>query len=213
MLTVNHDLKTVERDLEHGRLPCPGCGGRLRGWGWARARIIRARAGNRRVRPRRARCAGCLATHVLLTVSLAARRADSAAVIASAIENKIIHAHGHRRIAATIGRPASTVRGWLRAFTACADAITDRFTRLIVRHSPDAAGIWPAPASSPAGAALSALMGYAAGLGDRFGVGTLTWIRAGIAACHGRLFTAGFWTRPPTRTGSSTTSGPAGSLV
>ena len=92
MLTVSHDAVSVELDLRVGRVACPGCGGRLRPWGWARARVIREGLGTdwagRRCRPRRARCAGCQGTHVLLEVRLAARRADTAEVIAAAIEAK-----------------------------------------------------------------------------------------------------------------------------
>ena len=64
---------------------------------------------------------------MLLAVSLAVRRADSAAVIASAVEAKVLKGLGHRRVAAALGRPASTVRGWLRSFTVSATAISEAF--------------------------------------------------------------------------------------
>ena len=192
-----------------GRVACPGCGGRLRPWGWARARVIREGPGpdwaGRRCRPRRARCGGCRATHVLLEVRLAARRADSADVIAAAIEAKIAAGWGHRKIAAGCGRPASTVRGWLRAFLASAGQITDRFIGLVVRDAPDAVVLWPKPAGSAGGEALSALMAYAQGLARRFGATvTVTWVQAGTAASNGRLFCRGYWaarpnTNPPLR--------------
>lgn len=36
---------------------------------------------------------------------------------------------GHRRIAGDLGRPASTVRGWLRRFAVIAVALREHFTR------------------------------------------------------------------------------------
>ena len=69
MLTVGKDVSLVERRLAAGRLACPGCGGRLGRWGHARPRGLRGvgRVGWR-LRPRRAMCAGCGRTHVLLPV-------------------------------------------------------------------------------------------------------------------------------------------------
>lgn len=133
-------------------------------------------------------------THVLLDVRLAARRADTAEVIAAAVERKIVAGQGHRRIAAWLGRPVTTVRDWLRSFAGSASWIAEWFTALVLRDASDAAVLWPTPAGSGPAAALSALLGYAEGLGRRFGgVGTVTWARAGIAATHGQLFRAGFW--------------------
>lgn len=133
-------------------------------------------------------------THVLLDVRLAARRADAAAVIAVAVEKKVVAGWGHRKIAEWVGRPATTVRGWLRAFTGSASRITDWFTSLVLFAAPDAVVVWPAPAADGPSAALSALLAYAAGLDRRFGVvGTVAWVRAGIAVTAGRLFSSGFW--------------------
>lgn len=42
MLTVEMDAAGVERRLTSGALACPGCSGVLAGWGWARARDVRA---------------------------------------------------------------------------------------------------------------------------------------------------------------------------
>jgi len=130
----------------------------------------------------------------LLDVLLAARRADAAEVIAVAVESKVAQGWGHRKIAAMLGRPVSTVRGWLRAFAVCADRIVEWFAALLLRDAPDAVAVWPAPAGDGVSAALSVLLAYAAGLGQRFGaVGPVRWVRSGIAACHGRLFCPGFW--------------------
>lgn len=43
----------------------------------------------------------------------------------------------HRRIAVRLGRPASTVRGWLRAFTGNAAAVRAVFTALLVEPDPE----------------------------------------------------------------------------
>jgi hypothetical protein len=130
---------------------------------------------------------------VLLEAGLAARRADAAAVIAAAIEAKTAEGAGHRVIAARLGRPASTVRGWLRSFTASASRIAEAFTALVHRDGADAAGLWPAPARTPAGRALSAVMAYSGVLASRFGVAALAWHTAGLAGAGPFFFSADWW--------------------
>ena len=104
----------ARRELAAGRLPCPGCRGRLRPWGHARARPVRHRDGRRSwVRPRRACCAGCGATHVLLAAAVLPRRADRVEVVGAALL-AAADGLGHRPIAAALGVPPDTVRGWLR---------------------------------------------------------------------------------------------------
>ncbi|WP_219420251.1 DUF6431 domain-containing protein [Pseudonocardia nigra] len=66
------------------------------------------------LRPRRARCPACRTTHVLLPALIAPRRADTTAVIGAALRASAAGA-GYRRIAATLDRPVSTVRRWIRA--------------------------------------------------------------------------------------------------
>lgn len=200
MLTVNQDVSSVESDLAAGRLSCPRCQAVLRAWGWARQRLVRHGIGVEAhlvaVRPRRGRCSGCAGTHVLLGLGLAARRADSAAVIAAAIEAKTVTGAGHRRIAARLGRPTSTVRGWLRGFAASAAVIAAEFMARAHRDGPDAASRWPAPASSAAGQALAAVSAYAAVLADRFAVAGLAWHSVGLVAAGPFFFSAGRWHRP-----------------
>jgi hypothetical protein len=75
MLTVETDVAAVEERLRSGRLACPGCAGVLAGWGRARARTVRGPDSPVRMVPRRSRCTGCRATHVLLPVVVLARRA------------------------------------------------------------------------------------------------------------------------------------------
>lgn len=104
----------LEQRLAAGRVLCPGCGGALSPWGFARERPVRMLAGVRQLRPRRARCARCERTHVLLAAVSLPRRRDAAEVIGRALLLKATGV-GHRTIAARLDRPAGTVRGWLRA--------------------------------------------------------------------------------------------------
>jgi Domain of unknown function (DUF6431) len=104
----------VETDLAAGAIACPGCGAALRPWGHARPRRVRDLTTTRQLRPRRARCSGCRATHVLLPGTVLPRRADTTAVIGTALLASARGA-GHRQIAADLARPAVTVRRWLRA--------------------------------------------------------------------------------------------------
>lgn len=198
MLTVSHHAPTVELDLATGRLPCPGCRGVLRAWGWGRERRIRHGIGpDQQIqshRPRRARCTRCWQTHVLLGLELASRRADAAAVIAAALEAKATTGAGHRKIAALLGRPVSTVRGWLRSFAVSAAPILETFTALVHRHGADPAGLWPAPAPTPAGQALAAVSAYAQVLTERFAIATLDWQSAGLAVAGPGFFSTGRWT-------------------
>ena len=87
VLTVNADGALVERQLAGGELACPLCGGALAGWGHARPTAVadggRAGCG---AAPRRSRCPGCGATHVLLPAWCLARRADEGEVIGSALQ-------------------------------------------------------------------------------------------------------------------------------
>lgn len=74
-------------------------------------------------------------THVLLAVSCLLRRADGVEVIGAALRAKAAGA-GHRPIAARLGRPASTVRGWLRVFARNAETVRSIFTALRVQLDP-----------------------------------------------------------------------------
>ena len=110
-MTVEADLVRVESRLLAGQVGCPDCRGVLRPWGWARPRGVHGVAGV--LRPRRARCGGCLVTHVLLPVTVLLRRAYAVEVIGAAL---LVRAggSGHRPIGAALRVPAATVRGWLR---------------------------------------------------------------------------------------------------
>ena len=104
----------AERILQAGNMGCPRCSGRLRPFGHGRTRTVRGRGtATLRVTPRRARCGDCGGTQILLPATLTVRRADSTEVIGAALAAKAGGA-GFRAIAATLARPVSTVRSWLR---------------------------------------------------------------------------------------------------
>ncbi len=109
------DVDQAEVDLAAGLLACPHCAGQLRPWSWARVRRIRLLDGAVvALRPRRARCVACRGTQLLLPAWCLPRRADAVEVVGAALVAKAA-GRGHRRIAADLGRPVSTVRQWLRA--------------------------------------------------------------------------------------------------
>src|ERR1700751_3992427 len=114
MLTVGNNTAGVEELLGNGLLSCPGGGGRLGGWGHAPRRpVFRAGRVPVAVRPRRARCASFVVTHVLLPAWLLALRCDGTAVIGDMLA-RAARGQGFRSIAAATGVPEGTVRGRLR---------------------------------------------------------------------------------------------------
>lgn len=155
VLMVEADPARVERALAAGELACPGCGGVLGPWGWARGRWLRGRGGvHQRLCPRRGRCRACRATHVLLPVVGLLRRLDAAEVIGAAL---LARAGGRslRRIAAWLGVPLSTVRGWLGRFAVRAALIAGHFARLAAWLDPSVAV--PEPRGSPLAGAVEAI--------------------------------------------------------
>jgi transposase-like protein len=113
-MIVVADPEWAEDRLHAEHLSCPTCTGRLRRYGHARTRTVRGLGDTRlTARPRRARCADCRATQVLLPATMTYRRADSTEMIGHALAAKATGA-GFRAIAARLGRPATTVRAWLR---------------------------------------------------------------------------------------------------
>jgi hypothetical protein len=166
VLIVAADPVRVEQDLGAGMLGCPGCGGVLGRWGFARPRRLRDLAGWLEVCPRRGRCRACRATHVLLPSVALARRLDLSCVIGQALLAKA-HGMGHRAIAAELGVPATTVRGWLRRFAARAELVRGHFTRLGVWLDPQAGPI--CPRGSPLADAVEAIGTAAVAAARRFG--------------------------------------------
>lgn len=163
----------------------------LAGWGYARQRVVRGPEGPVRVRPRRARCSGCGATHVLLPVALLLRRADAVVVIGAALAAKGAGV-GHRRIAAGLGRAAETVRGWLRRFGGRLEAVRGLFTVLLRGLAADP--VMPEPAGSAWADAVAAIVAAASAAAERFVVAAVPvwwWV---AAVCGGRLLAPG-WPR------------------
>ena len=144
MLTVGNNTAGVEELLGNGLLLCPCCGGRLGGWGHAvRRRVFTAGRIPVAVRPRRARCASCGLTHVLLPAWLLSRRCDGTAVIGDMLA-RAARGQGFRSIAAASGVPEETVRDRLRRFGSLAGRLREFFTRLAGVLSPDPVPLDPA---------------------------------------------------------------------
>jgi hypothetical protein len=189
MVTVEVDAAGVERRLRDGGLTCPGCAGVLTGWGHGRERSLRGQAGSVRVRPRRARCSACGATHVLLPVAMLLRRADLAAVIGAALAAKAAGA-GYRSIAAGMGRPADTVRGWLRRFASRVQAVRGVFTVWLRALDPDP--VMPEPAGSGWADAVAAIVVAARAAAARFVIPTVSAWEVAASVSGGRLLAPGW---------------------
>jgi hypothetical protein len=121
---------------------------------------------------------------VLLPVTCLARRADEAGVIGAALEAKAAGA-GHRPIAVMLGRPASTVRGWLRAFTAAAGRVRQALTALAAGLVADPP--LPGPAGSALGDAVAAVAAAAAAAARFLRVGEVARWRLAAAVTSGML--------------------------
>ena len=121
---------------------------------------------------------------MLLPVTCLARRADEAGVIGAALEAKAAGA-GHRAIAVSLGRPASTVRGWLRAFAARAELVRQAFTALAAGLVADPP--LPAPAGQPLAEAVAAVAAAAAAAARFLAVGEVARWRLAAAVTSGML--------------------------
>ena len=207
MVTVEVDPVRVESRLAAGEIGCPRCGdGVLTGWGHARSRWIDGLADS--LRPRRARCRSCRATHVLLPVTVLLRRAYAAERIWAALTARS-NGEGHRRIGVSLGVPAATVRGWLRRAAQRLEAMRALFLTVAVTAGvdvriPDTFGCaWRA--------ALAAVAIATAAIRFRFGaaglLGAVTPARVAAAASSGRLLAPG-WPGLPDR-GDATPVAPA----
>ena len=176
--------EVAEQMLLAGDLPCPRCRGVLRPFGTGRTRTVRG-VGADTETLRRARCADCQVTQILLPTTLTVRRADSTEPIGTAL---VEHARGagHRSIAARFGRPESTVRRWLRG-------VRDPHAQWLYRRAVDRAAaidrellVRPAPQRTALGHALNLLAGAALRYRDRFDPAVPVWALIGSFA-HGRL--------------------------
>lgn len=127
---------------------------------------------------------------MLLAVSCLWRRADGVDVIGAALRAKATDA-GHRSIAAQLGRPVTTVRGWLRAFARNAEAVRPMFTTLLVELDPLTAAL---PAHRGVFAdAVEAVGACAAAARRRLGVvGAVSPWQLASAVTGGLLLSPGF---------------------
>jgi hypothetical protein len=190
-VTVEADPVLVETRLAEGGVSCPGCGESLRPWGWARARGVHGIA--ERLRPRRARCPGCLITHVLLPVTVLLRRGYAADVIGAAVTARAGGA-GHRRVGRRLRVPAATVRGWLRRLAARLEPARVLLVQVAVRAGVDVAV--PRALGCPWRDLLAALGAASAVLTGRFGpvgvLGPVTAWQVVVACSAGRLLAPGW---------------------
>lgn len=131
--------------VAEGSGACPGCGGRLRRWGQARWRVVRGPDGEWGHRPPRVRCRSCGATQVVLPADVLLRRRDGVVVVGWAWRAFALGASA-RRVAASLGVPMETVRGWLRRLRVVVptrtgpglDGHRDRLRRALVAWDADA---------------------------------------------------------------------------
>lgn len=167
------DPALAEADLAAGRLACPSCNGVLRQWGHAGTRRIRdLGAATLSITPRRARCADCGATQVLLPGPVPAaaggqHRGDRHRVDGQRCRDW--------RIAAQLHRPVSTVRRWVRSVSpAHAERLRVAATDWLVRLDPEAIARL-APARIGLGDALAALAAAATAARARVATTAPAW--------------------------------------
>jgi hypothetical protein len=110
-------------------------------------------------------------THVLLPVATPARRADLAVVSGVALVAKATGV-GFRRIAAGLGRPVETVRGWLRRFASRAEWTGSVFTRWL--RALVANPVMPEPAGSAWADAVTAILACSRVVAVRSVLGAVT---------------------------------------
>jgi hypothetical protein len=126
----------------------------------------------------------------LLPVTALLRRADTAAVIVSALAAKATRRVGFRRIAADLARPAETVRGWLRRFVERAEAVRSVFTVWLRGVDPDP--VMPDAAGGGFVDAVVAIGALAAAIGHRFVLPGVSLAETAVAVSGGRLLAPGW---------------------
>ncbi|EUA42309.1 hypothetical protein I553_6169 [Mycobacterium xenopi 4042] len=132
-----------------------------------------------------------MVTHVLLPVTVLLRRAYAAERIWAALTSRAEGA-GHRRIGASLGVPAATVRGWLRRAADRLEVIWNWFLRVAVAAGVDVQ--IPDGSGCPWRDVLAAVQAATAAIRFRFGAvglgGAVTpggwWSRAVAGGCWHR---------------------------
>lgn len=191
VVTVEADPVGVESRLIAGRVACPNCSGVLAPWGWARPRKVHGIGGV--LRPRRGRCGQCLATHVLLPVTVLLRRGYTVEVIGAALLARA-DGQGHRRSGAALKVPAATVRGWLRVAAGRLDTVRVHLLQVALRAGVDMR--MPEALGCPWRDLLAALGAATAAVTGRFGpvgvLGAVTAWQVAVACSAGRLLAPGW---------------------
>jgi hypothetical protein len=145
------------------------------------------------LRPRRSRCSTCLITHVLLPVTVLARRAYSVDVIGAALLARV-GGSGHRSIGEQLRVPAATVRGWLRVMGGRLEAARVRLWQVACRAGVDVAV--PQALGCAWRDLLAALGAATAAVTGRFGsfgvFGVVTAWQVAVACSAGRLLAPGW---------------------
>ncbi|WP_128378510.1 DUF6431 domain-containing protein [Streptomyces cavernae] len=179
------DAVAARRALARRILRCPDCGAALKPWGRARPRTVRDLGGGLvTARPDRARCTACRRTHVVLDAGLLPRRAYTVAFLGQALAGAA-RGHGHRQIAAELGAPEGTVRGWLRRARRTAEELRWIGVQAVVVLDPDA--LPTADRGDPLAHAIEALVAAAVAARRRFGHGPREiWPRIALLT-RGRL--------------------------
>ena len=189
MVTVGQDVSQVERQLAAGCWCARDAGGRLGPWG-ACPNAQAARGGRSDMSTTDAmrelwEHSRVVAGHALL------RRADEAVVIGAGV---VLAAAGwgHRRIAARVGRPAGTVRGWVRRMRERAEVLRLGFTELLVAVDPDP--VVPDPGGSALTEAVAVIAAAATATVRRWGAavsGLSAWELAAAVTSGGLLTPTG----------------------
>lgn len=131
-------------------------------------------------------------THVLIRTDTFLRRRDLAEVIGAALVAKATGV-GHRRAAAIVGVPVSTVRGWLRRFAANAEQVRVWFT--VLAHDLDPMLAPVAATASCLGDAVEAVAVAARAAALRLAPVEPWWFAS--AASAGRLLSNTGWPWAP----------------
>ncbi|MEU9546765.1 hypothetical protein [Streptomyces mirabilis] len=127
----------------------------------------------------------------MLPVSVLSRRADVVEVIGAALRMKAGGA-GHRTIAGVLGRPATTVRGWLRRFAVRAALVAGFFTTQLVALADDPVLVLPVPAASVFADAVAAVIAVPMAVRARFPMVAAPIWQVASAVSRGSLMAPGW---------------------
>jgi hypothetical protein len=146
-------------------------------------------------------------THVLLPVFVLVRRADTVEVIGAAVAARA-GGGGVRMIAAWLGRPVETVRGWLRRLAGRLELVRGWFTAIVVAVVVDP--VLPGPAGSAWADLVAAVVAAASAVAARVEPArerrAAGWVWRAAAAMSSGCLLAPSW--PVVSTGTTPTTLP-----